>query len=136
MALKGFRLASDNNGAAVQTQIIRYMKDNLGSKGIELIKKRLAQNKAVMEEQEKIQEGGLKEVPIDQEAPMEEISETNNPLEIIENIRSHGFSWTGTAGWRRFIRENSGSSVSSFEKRVKHGNGRTGSFIRKGFRNR
>ena len=89
--IKGFRLASDNNGAAVQTQIIRYMKDNLGSKGIELIKKRLAQNKAVMEEQEKIQEGGLKEVPIDQEAPMEEISETNNPLEIIENIRSHGF---------------------------------------------
>ena len=51
--IKGFRLASDNNGAAVQTQIIRYMKDNLGSKGIELIKKRLAQNKAVMEEQEK-----------------------------------------------------------------------------------
>lgn len=36
--IKGFRLASDNNGAAVQTQIIRYMKDNLGSKGIELIK--------------------------------------------------------------------------------------------------
>ena len=76
--IKGFRLASDNNGAAVH-------------KGIELIKKRLDQNKAVMEEQEKIQEGGLKEAPIDQETPMEEISETNNPLEIIENIRSHGF---------------------------------------------
>ena len=28
---------------------------------------------------------------MDQETPMEEISETNNPLEIIENIRSHGF---------------------------------------------
>ncbi len=89
--IKGFRLATDNKGAAVQTQIIRYMKDNLGSKGIELIKKRLAQNKSVLAEQEKIQKGGLKEAPIDQEAPMEEISETNNPLEIIENIRSHGF---------------------------------------------
>ena len=89
--INGFRLATDNNGAAVQAQIIRYMKDNLGSKGIEFIKKQINQNKAVMEEQEKIQEGGLKEVPMDQESPMEEISETNNPLEIIENIRSHGF---------------------------------------------
>ena len=112
------------------------MKDNLGSKGIELIKKRLAQNKAVMEEQEKIQEGGLKEVPIDQEAPMEEISETNNPLEIIENIRSHGFLGLVLPDGGDLSEKNSGSSVSSFEKRVKHGNGGTGSFIRKGFRNR
>ena len=55
--INGFRLATDNNGAAVQAQIIRYMKDNLGSKGIEFIKKQINQNKAVMEEQEKIQEG-------------------------------------------------------------------------------
>ena len=89
--INGYRLATDANGASVQSQIIRYMKDNLGSKGIQLLKKRLNQNKAVMEEQEKIQEGGLEEAPIDQEAPMEEISEANNPLEIIENIRSHGF---------------------------------------------
>ena len=31
-----------------------------------------------MEEQEKVQEGGFKEAPIAQEAPMEEISEANN----------------------------------------------------------
>lgn len=89
--IKGFRLATDDSGAAVQAQIIRYMKDNLGSKGIELIKKQLAQNKSVMEEQEKIQEGGLEEAPVEQTAPMEEISESNNPLEIIESIRSYGF---------------------------------------------
>lgn len=89
--INGYRLATDSNGAAVQSQIVRYMKDNLGSKGIQLLKKRLSQSKAIMEEQEKIREGGLEEAPIDQEAPMEDISETNNPLEIIENIRSHGF---------------------------------------------
>lgn len=89
--IKSFRLAGDNQGAAVQSQIIRYMKDNLGSKGIQLLKNRLNQNNAVMEEQKTIQKGGLEEAPLDQAAPMEEISEFNNPLEIIENIRSHGF---------------------------------------------
>lgn len=89
--VNGFRLASDNSGEAVRAQIIRYMKDNLGSKGIQLIRNQLTRNKTAMEKQEMIQEGGLEEAPINQEAPMAEISETNNPLEIIENIRSHGF---------------------------------------------
>lgn len=89
--ITGFRLASDDKGEAVKAQILRYMKDNLGTKGIQLIKDRFNQNVEAMEEQEKIQEGGLEEAPIEEEVPMEDISPSNNPLEIIENIRSHGF---------------------------------------------
>lgn len=89
--ITGFRLASDGKGEAVKAQILRYMKDNLGTKGIQLIKDRFNQNVEAMEEQEKIQEGGLEEAPIEEEVPMEDISPSNNPLEIIENIRSHGF---------------------------------------------
>lgn len=89
--ITGFRLASDGKGKAVKAQILRYMKDNLGTKGIQLIKDRFNQNVEAMEEQEEIQEGGLEEAPIEEEVPMEDISPSNNPLEIIENIRSHGF---------------------------------------------
>lgn len=89
--ITGFRLASDGKGEAVKAQILRYMKDNLGTKGMQLIKDRFNQNVEAMEEQEKIQEGGLEEAPIEEEVPMEDISPSNNPLEIIENIRSHGF---------------------------------------------
>lgn len=89
--ITGFRLASDGKGEAVKAQILRYMKDNLGTKGIQLIKDRFNQNVEAMEEQEEIQEGGLEEAPIEEEVPMEDISPSNNPLEIIENIRSHGF---------------------------------------------
>ena len=89
--ITGFRLASDDKGEAVKAQILRYMKDNLGTKGIQLIKDRFNQNVEAMEEQEEIQEGGLEEAPIEEEVPMEDISPSNNPLEIIENIRSHGF---------------------------------------------
>lgn len=89
--ITGFRLASDGKGEAVKAQILRYMKDNLGTKGIQLIRDRFNQNVEAMEEQEEIQEGGLEEAPIEEEVPMEDISPSNNPLEIIENIRSHGF---------------------------------------------
>ena len=46
--VNGFRLASDNSGEAVRAQIIRYMKDNLGSKGIQLIRNQLTRNKTAL----------------------------------------------------------------------------------------
>ena len=55
--ITGFRLASDGKGEAVKAQILRYMKDNLGTKGIQLIKDRFNQNVEAMEEQEKICSG-------------------------------------------------------------------------------
>lgn len=72
-------------------QILRYMKDNLGNKSLQILTEQLNKNQAIMENQEAIQEGGINEAPVDETAPMEEISESNNPLEIIKNIRSHGF---------------------------------------------
>ena len=89
--IDSFQLASDQRGEAVMEQILRYMKDNLGNKSLQILTEQLNKNQAIMENQEAIQEGGINEAPVDETAPMEEISESNNPLEIIKNIRSHGF---------------------------------------------
>ena len=89
--IDSFQLASDQKGEAVTEQILRYMKGRLGNKGLQVLTEQLNKNQSIMENQESIQEGGINEIPLDEAAPMEEISESNNPLEIIKNIRSHGF---------------------------------------------
>ena len=42
---EGFRLASDRKGKAVEQQIIRYMKGNLGAAGIEKLKDKIRKEK-------------------------------------------------------------------------------------------
>lgn len=87
----GIRIASEKNGKAVEQQMIRYMKGNLGVAGIERIKDMLSQASDIMENQEAIQEGGISEMIPEGTEPMDEISERNNPLDIITNIRNNGF---------------------------------------------
>ena len=87
----GFRIASDSSGKAVEQQMIRYMKGNLGVEGIEHIQNMLTQAADIMNEQEAIQDGGISEAIPEETEPMEGISENNNPLDIIGNIRNNGF---------------------------------------------
>lgn len=87
----GVRLASDNKGKAVEQQMIRYMKENFGVAGIERVKDMLSQASSIMEDQKLIQESGISEVISDGTEPMDEISESNNPLDIITNIKNNGF---------------------------------------------
>ena len=87
----GVRLASDNRGKAVEQQMIRYMKGNLGVAGIERVKDMLSQASDIMKNQEAIQEGGISETIPEGTEPMDEISESNNPLDIITNIKNNGF---------------------------------------------
>lgn len=87
----GFRIASDSKGKAVEQQMIRYMKGNLGVAGIERIRDMLSQASEIMENQEAIQESGIPETIPEGTEPMDEISESNNPLDIITNIRNNGF---------------------------------------------
>ena len=90
-AADGFRIASDKNGAAVKKQIVRYMKENLGNSGIETLLKKTEEEKKVLEKQENIKNGGMEEINPELTAPMPEISETNNPLEIIKSFKKNGF---------------------------------------------
>lgn len=90
-AADGFRAASDKNGAAVKQQIIRYMKENLGNAGIEALLKKTEEEKQVLEEQENIKNNGMEEINPEETTPMPEISETNNPLEIIKSSKENGF---------------------------------------------
>lgn len=90
-AADGFRAASDKNGAAVKQQIIRYMKENLGNAGIEALLKKTEEEKQVLEEQENIKNNGMEEINPEETTPMPEISETNNPLEIIKSFKENGF---------------------------------------------
>lgn len=90
-AADGFRAASDKNGAAVKQQIIRYMKENLGNAGIEALLKKTEEEKQVLEEQENIKNNGMEEINQEETTPMPEISETNNPLEIIKSFKENGF---------------------------------------------
>lgn len=90
-AADGFRIASDENGAAVKQQIVRYMKENLGNAGIEALLKKTEEEKKKLEEQENIKNGGMEELNSEETIPMPEISETNNPLEIIKSFKENGF---------------------------------------------
>ena len=90
-AADGFRIASDENGAAVKQQIVRYMKENLGNAGIEALLKKTEEEKKELEEQENIKNGGMEELNSEETIPMPEISETNNPLEIIKSFKENGF---------------------------------------------
>ncbi len=90
-AADGFRIASDKNGAAVKQQIVRYMKENLGNAGIEALLKKTEEEKKELEEQENIKNGGMEELNSEETIPMPEISETNNPLEIIKSFKENGF---------------------------------------------
>ncbi|MDO4470311.1 MAG: DUF5702 domain-containing protein [Bacillota bacterium] len=90
-AADGLRIASDQNGAAVKQQIVRYMKENLGNAGIEALLKKTEDEKQVLEEQENIKDNGMEEINSEETAPMPEISETNNPLEIIKSFKENGF---------------------------------------------
>lgn len=90
-AVDGYRLASDRKGEAVRQQIVRYMKQNMGSKGIEVLRKQFLENQEEMEEQKQVQDAGMQETEVIDTAPMPEISEKNNPLDIIKNIRQMGF---------------------------------------------
>lgn len=87
---EGFRLASDRNGKAVEQQIIRYMKANLGSAGIRELKDRLEEEKAVLRQQGEVREQGMEETVPENVVPMEGISAENNPLEIIKSLKNHG----------------------------------------------
>ena len=78
----GFRIASDSSGKAVEQQMIRYMKGNLGVEGIEHIQNMLTQAADIMNEQEAIQDGGISEAIPEETEPMEGISENNNPLDL------------------------------------------------------
>ena len=88
---EGFRLASDRKGKAVEQQIIRYMKGNLGAAGIEKLKDKLEENRTILQQQEEIQAQGMEETVPENAAPMEGISAENNPLEIIKSLKNNGF---------------------------------------------
>lgn len=89
--IQAWRLATDRQGEAVKQQIVRYMKDNLGNTGIEILRDQLEEKQQIIQQQNSIEEGGLEEAEIENQEPMEEISESNNPLEIIKSIRDNGF---------------------------------------------
>lgn len=90
-AADGFRTASDKNGEAVKQQIVRYMKTNLGNAGIEALLRRTEEVKQALEQQENIKNNGMEEISPEETALMPEISETNNPLEIIKSFKENGF---------------------------------------------
>lgn len=90
-AADGFRTAADKNGAAVKQQIVRYMKENLGNAGIEALLEKTEEEKQALEEQENIKNNGMEEINSEETVPMPEISETNNPLEIIKSFKENGF---------------------------------------------
>lgn len=90
-AANGFRTASDKNGIAVKQQIVRYMKENLGNIGVETLLKKIEEEKKVLKEQEDIKKDGLREINPEETAPMSEISQANNPLEIIKSFKENGF---------------------------------------------
>lgn len=89
-ASDGFRLASDRQGKAVEQQIIRYMKGNLGTAGIQKLKEKTEENQSIMEHQEQIEAQGMEEVDTENVVPMEGISLDNNPLEIVKSLRKNG----------------------------------------------
>lgn len=89
-SVDGFSLAADRNGEAVRRQIIEYMKENLGSKGIQLLREQTRENKQIMSEQRETQENGIEEADLEETEPMEEISAGNNPLDIVKSIRENG----------------------------------------------
>lgn len=89
--IDGFRLASDEKGKAVQQQMIRFMKENLGVSAIEAIRDRMEESKNILNRQEEIRDFGISENVPEETEPMEGISENNNPLEIVGNIRNNGF---------------------------------------------
>ena len=69
------------------------MKENLGNAGIEAFnsKKDRGSKKKELEEQENIKNDGMEELNSEETIPMPEISETNNPLEIIKSFKENGF---------------------------------------------
>lgn len=89
-ALDGARMASDDGGKAVLRQITRYMKENLGNTGLEMLRQRQNQNQSALTEQEQVRSGGIQETELAEITPMEEISEHNNPLEIVRSLRQNG----------------------------------------------
>lgn len=86
----GYRLATDKKGEAVRTQIVRYMKENIGSKEVQILKEQIRENEEKLSEQKHIQETGMQENDVVNVPPMEDISERNNPLEWIKSIRKKG----------------------------------------------
>lgn len=89
--IEGYRLASDRQGEAVEQQMIRYMKKNLGNAGLEALKSRYKENQEILNGQQEIKSQGFQETDSETAPPMEGISEQNNPLEIIRQIREYGF---------------------------------------------
>lgn len=89
--INGYRLASDANGEAVRNQIVRYMKDSLGNIGIRELKEKMNSAQNIMDQQKAIEDGGIEEEDIEDIEPMEEITERNNPLDIVKSIKENGF---------------------------------------------
>lgn len=89
--IDGYRVASDEKGKAAQQQMIRYMKDNLGVSAIEAIRDRMEESQNILNHQEQIRDFGISEIVPEDTEPMEGISENNNPLEIVRNLRNNGF---------------------------------------------
>lgn len=90
-AVDGCRLASDEQGEAAAKQMAEYIKNHLGSAGIEALKSAVLRAQETMEQQSSIRSAGMEEADVTDTEPMEEISENNNPLEIINSIRNRGF---------------------------------------------
>ena len=51
----------------------------------------MEENQQILQRQSSIEAEGLEEAEIENQEPMEEISESNNPLDIIKSIRENGF---------------------------------------------
>lgn len=90
-ALDGYRTAAEESGKAVRSQMVRYMKQNLGNLGLEALLENYNREKDGIEKQEAVKEQGIQEEDLSQTVPMEGISEKNNPLEIVKSIKEHGF---------------------------------------------
>lgn len=90
-AIEGYRIASDESAKAVKRQMIRYVKENLGNTGIELLKEEYLSDKNGIERQKDVKDQGISEEDTSQTEPMENITERNNPLDIIKSIRENGF---------------------------------------------
>lgn len=88
---EGIRVASDNKGRAVEQQMNRYMKKNLGMEQLENIRRMLTESQQIMKGQQAAKDAGIQEKVSEETEPMKGISPGNNPLEIFRNIKNNGF---------------------------------------------
>lgn len=89
--LEGIRVASDNKGRAVEQQMIRYMKKNLGMEQLKNIREMLTESQRILKGQQDVKDAGIQEKVAEETEPMKGISSSNNPLEIFRNIKKNGF---------------------------------------------